>query len=63
MKLAVSLLRVSSDRQYQEGQGINVQKKTIGFIVYYEKYSANIHARNTLPFLLKRTSPSAPLPS
>jgi len=31
MKLAVSLLRVSSDRQYQEGQGINVQRRTIDY--------------------------------
>jgi len=39
MKLAVSLLRVSSDRQYQEGQGINVQRRTIDYFAKRENFT------------------------
>lgn len=39
MKLAISLLRVSSDRQYQEGQGINVQKRTIDYFAERNQYA------------------------
>ncbi|WP_026941361.1 recombinase family protein [Hellea balneolensis] len=39
MKLAISLLRVSSDRQYQEGQGINVQKRTIDYFAERNEYA------------------------
>ena len=39
MKFAISLLRVSSDRQYQEGQGINVQKRTIDYFAKHNDYA------------------------
>lgn len=38
MKLAISLLRVSSDRQYQEGQGIDVQKQANDFFAKRNDY-------------------------